>query len=531
MKDQFLCATRRKPWFKRILTVVFRTWARMADALQHVPTPHHLTVVILPGSMANEAAYYLLKKTERIILGRFKLSLLLNALPFFPKRIKYKHFNKIGELCNLALMYAKGDYICFVDRPLTREQIYILNSFASQDISSNACHISNHGSIAYTFSEHDTNSIVVYSTHWLRKIGGIDECNGPSFHSIARHMTHGYILDSGCDAKDTVYDILLMPHKKYHATTMAEIGSHLLQSGLSLAFADISVTHGDEGANELVRLLDIPKFSLAKLVTSGTMYRALFCMCDWDNGAGMRLIKESNAKGIPTIALVEGVQDFLDSDTFMLRKPYRHARHILLAGEHDRKYFPSTVSTRVVGVPRLFNLLVEPLSFPDRPLAIINANFSYGVFADIRNAWVANAVEGCKRAGIAYAISQHPADDGDYSEFYVAKDDMYTLIRNGSIVITRFGSTLIEALALGKPVVYHNPHNERVGSFKEPLGAYSISRSAEELSKCLLRELARAGTVRQEAREFLQLHTNHDSCNPQPQGQAIAKALADILRG
>lgn len=529
MKERFFYTIKRKYWFKRILTIIFRSWSYISDVLQHTRTSHQLTVVTLPICSTPGATYPTLKNVEHIILGKFKFSLLLNAIPCTRKRIKYRHYNNIAELCNLALMYAKGKYICYIDTPPTQDQIQALGTLKPQNSSDNPLYILQNGAITENEMEYNSTSIAIYPSAWLRNIGGIKECETPSFHDIALSLMRYDMFNAQQHTSEFRYDIILMPHKKYHAATMADIGKHLLQHGISLAFADISITHGNEGANELEQLLDIPKLSLAKLITSGTMYRALFCMCDWDNGAGMRLINRSNTKGIPTIALVEGVQDFLDRDTFMLRKPYRHAHHILLAGEHDRKYFPPTANTRVVGVPRLFNLLLEPVSFPATPQAIINANFSYGVFSDISQAWVASAVEGCIRAGITYVISQHPADAGDYSAFNVAKEDIYTLIRNGSIVITRFGSTLIEALALGKPVVYHNPHNEEVDCFKDSLGAYSISSNTEELSKSLLRELSRARTVRHDANKFLRLHTNYDSCNPQPQSPIVADALMDIL--
>jgi len=83
---------------------------------------------------------------------------------------------------------------------------------------------------------------------------------------------------------------------------------------------------------------------------------------------------------------------------------------------------------------------------------------------------------------------------------------IYKDIQKASIVISRFGITIIEALAMGKPVVYHNPHNEQVLKFQEPLNAYSCSFDVQSLVEAIKYELSLKVDYRQKANAFLNHH-------------------------
>jgi hypothetical protein len=101
-------------------------------------------------------------------------------------------------------------------------------------------------------------------------------------------------------------------------------------------------------------------------------------------------------------------------------------------------------------------------------------------------------------------------DNADLSEYNVTDKNMYDTIRGGSIFISRFSGAIIEALAMGKPCVYHNPHNEQMLKFQEPMGAYSISDSAQSLAKAIKYELDRSSKtpVREYSRKFMEYHAN-----------------------
>jgi hypothetical protein len=121
-------------------------------------------------------------------------------------------------------------------------------------------------------------------------------------------------------------------------------------------------------------------------------------------------------------------------------------------------------------------------------------------------------------------------DLADLSDYKVTDKNMYDTIREGSIFISRFSGAIIESLAMGKPCVYHNPHNEQVVKFQEPLGAYSISDSAESLAEAIKYELERSSKtpVREYSRKFMELHANiHSEKEPE---ELITETIMKLIK-
>jgi glycosyltransferase involved in cell wall biosynthesis len=226
-----------------------------------------------------------------------------------------------------------------------------------------------------------------------------------------------------------------------------------------------------------------------------------------------KTVRQLRNRGIKTISIVEGVSDFLKQNEGFTTKisPYRTTDYVSLPGKFDTRFFKDRPSQCFVsGLPKIRVLYRERVKFPKKPLAVINVNFSYEVLTFHRQLFLKTAVEGCKLAGIDYVLTQHPRDNADLSEYNLTDKNMYDTIRDGSIFISRFSGAIIEALAMGKPCVYHNPHNEKVLKFQEPMGAYSISDSAESLAKAIKYELDRSSKtrVREYSRKFMEYHAN-----------------------
>ena len=59
------------------------------------------------------------------------------------------------------------------------------------------------------------------------------------------------------------------------------------------------------------------------------------------------------------------------------------------------------------------------------------------------------------------------------------------LLREDCIFVSRFGTGILEALALGTPVIYFNPHGEQVKKFKDPLCAYEVAETPEQLRQAI----------------------------------------------
>jgi glycosyltransferase involved in cell wall biosynthesis len=109
---------------------------------------------------------------------------------------------------------------------------------------------------------------------------------------------------------------------------------------------------------------------------------------------------------------------------------------------------------------------------------------------------------------------------------------MYDAIRQGTLLISRFSSAILESLALGKPVIYHNPHREKAEKFQDSMGAYPVTASTAQLADAIRATLADVESgmdVRSRAREYLHEHTNMFA-EPGPAAQS-AEVIVDLLRG
>jgi len=214
--------------------------------------------------------------------------------------------------------------------------------------------------------------------------------------------------------------------------------------------------------------------------------------------------------GLPTAGMIEGINDFLrlDFDTPRVL-PYRRCDYVFMAGQDDAQYF-SDRATRLIGLPKIEELAaVEPV-FPETLTAALNVNFTYGCLEDKRELFVDEAVEAIKRAGFRLRVTQHPMDNGDLSSLPVTGMSQYDLIESSSVFVSRFATGILEALAMGKPVIYFNPHGERVAKFTNPLGAFEVATTAGELGEALGRvqaDIAAGVDFKARSSEFMRVHT------------------------
>lgn len=325
------------------------------------------------------------------------------------------------------------------------------------------------------------------------------------------------------------YDVVFIPHKDYHFRTMALISKKLEKQNISSCILDITDYYKDERVRkEALNFPKIPFFDLSLLLRDGINYKLIVCMCDWDGKIVKPLIINAKASNKKTLGIIEGINDFLDADTNMIRRAYKTVEYLFLTGEHDKQFFKEKEKKCfTVGIPRLNNFLKEKPKFPKKPLVVINVNFSYGVLEDKREKWLDSVLEACEILNFEYIITQHPADITNLSKYNISKLDMYQTIRKGSVVISRFGSIILESLAMGKPVVYHNPHNEKVLKFQEPMSAYSCSFDVQSLVEAIKYELSLKVDYRQRANDFLNHHCNiNESKNS---AKLCAKYIKEIL--
>ena len=308
-----------------------------------------------------------------------------------------------------------------------------------------------------------------------------------------------------------VYDVMFIPHKYYHAWTAGLLSQRLQKNGINSCVIDLTDYLRDENVRGAMKNFpELPIMDPVEFMKSAAEPNSVFVFNDWDQRSTLPIVNGANRVGIPTIGLIEGVNDFLDSDTGRKRNAYGSVKHVFATGENDRDYFKDKISNfEVVGIPRLMDLKARKRKQLAKK-ALINLNFSYGVLEEKRDEWLHSAIEGCKKANIDFVISQHPQDTSDLSKFPTSKDDVYSLLSECSVLISRFSSVIIEALVIGCPVVYHNPIGERVGKFQNPMGAYSLSFDKTSLANRVLFEMRHEDLLADRASRFLKNHCDYD---------------------
>lgn len=242
----------------------------------------------------------------------------------------------------------------------------------------------------------------------------------------------------------------------------------------------ITISSKNENADIALSNLGIG-FSQMQLSTiQPSQYQSLLLSNDW-GGIEILLQDKFHKKGIPTICLQESVIDFNDQYHRMEICDYP-----LLQGVATLKHLERNVYF-LTGNPRYEELQIQPL--PSSDFVMINCNFTYGIFEEWREQWISDIVSSCTNLNLEYVISQHPRDRGDLSGYNVQKSSaaiVHKMICAASTVITRFSSIIHESLAMGRTVIYYNPHGEKMNYDFEPDGEHLIvARNKAELIEAL----------------------------------------------
>ncbi len=288
-------------------------------------------------------------------------------------------------------------------------------------------------------------------------------------------------------------DVVIFPHKDYHLDAAGEIVKALSGLGVTSQVVDISAAYRDEGVRSKAKEQGVSLLGLSNFMLGYCQPKLALCFNDWDPVV-RGLFSTLQSAGVHTMAIVEGVQDFLDVDTKRLREPYRHCDEVLLAGEMDKRYFAtSSQATSVASVPRIVTLRQAHAhqSFPiSVRRVLINSNFSYNVLTEERDAWVRAAVRSVRRAGLEPLLSRHPADEGRVHKELQTSKSLYEALQSCDAMIGRFGTGILEAMAMKKHVVYFRPETEQLDYFDTDTACMTLVQSEEELTDHL-----RTGTL------------------------------------
>ncbi len=322
------------------------------------------------------------------------------------------------------------------------------------------------------------------------------------------------------------FDIAFFPLRAYHLRDCLPVIDALRQNGASAIMIDTDdYRKGNEEVRKAAREQNIDIVPLKEFTERLKSIRCAVFFNDWD--PLMRVISRfCHHSGIETVGWVEGVNDYHDADTGRSRYAYLRSRHIITPGAFDTQYFQGTGQQVHAGeVVRIRSLWEnrEPVRPENaRPKALINSNFSYGVLIDHRDAWVEDAVEACLEAGFEPVLSRHPFDLGTGYQEYQTKESFFDTLPKCAVSIQRFGSGILESLASGVPVIYFNPHKEKIDKFAAPEASYLVAEARDEL-KIILEE-RRFFWREREAQLFLQNHTGLD------EGKAPGDRITQILK-
>lgn len=279
-------------------------------------------------------------------------------------------------------------------------------------------------------------------------------------------------------------DLVFIPHKDYHVHSIYLLEPYLRSLGISFIIVDISMHYRDEGVQNACEKYALPSIGYSNFILGNFLPKSLIVFNDWDPIVNS-IVRIAKNNSIPTIGIVEGIQDYLDADTKQDRKAYRTVEHLFLPGEYDKKYFVnSTQKIYIGGIPRIYEMAKSTknkINFKNK-VALINSNFSYGVLEEHRDFWLSSAVQACIDAGFTPIISRHPADKGELYPEFTTNKSFYKALDDCTVLISRFASGILEAIAVNKPVIYFNPHCEKVDKFHNPNGAFPIIGKQTDLS-------------------------------------------------
>lgn len=303
-------------------------------------------------------------------------------------------------------------------------------------------------------------------------------------------------------------DLLFLPHNRYHTATSSVLIKRLSAIGVSAGVLHVTHHIKEEGVAEEADKLGVSLYRLEDIIDGRIAPRAIVVFNDWEL-VSRTILASAQAHGLMTISIVEGIQDYDDVDTGRERYAYRMCEKVVLPGPFDRRYFTDKQETVFGGIPRLHGLAERTLKGPPtQRYAAINVNFTYDVLEHKRNDWLTQAIKGCDEAGFIPRITRHPADMGEEFRELDSDQTAYDLIEDSSVLITRFSTLVLEALVLNRPVIYYNPHGEKVDKFLDSMGAYQIATSKNELKIALNRINETPLPPKREKAAFLKEHAH-----------------------
>ncbi len=295
------------------------------------------------------------------------------------------------------------------------------------------------------------------------------------------------------------FDIVFIPHNEYHFKTCFELSHELDKLNISSCFIDLTNQFKDYGVRKYAKENNIQNLLDIKFLLSGRIKtKSIFVMNDF-SGKVNQLLEISKLNKIIRFGLTEAPFYDYDFDNY-----YNNVDVLFTCGKYeDTHYLKKGLKTFLVGLPRVDSLLKENISFHEKTKILINLNFSFQYDSDeLREPWLDQVVESCKSLGYEFIINKHYADKAPI-QYPISENTFYEDCREASLLITRESSVILESLALGKPVVFHNLFGYNMDYFLNNQNAFSISNDVDSLIRSIKYEIDRKENVREFSRDYL----------------------------
>lgn len=340
--------------------------------------------------------------------------------------------------------------------------------------------------------------------------------------NMARRPWDPYLIPSAGAALDDA--VLLLPGAAYHLPEMVELAKELTKRDIKAAIG-CGVPHFDRTGDGLAWYPDLDVLRVDDDLPVDRL-AGLVVMKDWA-GYG-RTVAAAQERGVPTLAKVEGAQDFEDVETpDASRRPYRHADLILCQGQNDYDALDG-MERAIVGSTRLERLRWAPPTHGRATFVVVNYNFSYGVLNQAALDWLASATQPLIQNDIPYVVSVHPAVSIKTRKHPFTSIPIARLLPSATLLISRFSTVAFEAMARGVPFVYHNPHQERIPTFQNPSGAFPVSRSEAELAEAVLSPPEPGEAFRERADDFFRRQVS--IVDDRPSESRSADLIEELIR-
>ncbi len=318
--------------------------------------------------------------------------------------------------------------------------------------------------------------------------------------------------------------VLFMPLAEYHGKELGAIANELGALGRQCSFLvqEQLVESVDRHLGDHRRVLASAGYDKHDL----GVFDVFVAMNDWGEPS-REIYHLARTRGVPSVAKVEGVQDFTDVDTGRIRLPYLAADHVLVQGPNDIDALDRKNLHLVGNANMEAAWAAGPAENERNGEIVVNSNFTYGVLTDVRDDFLRAAIDAITQLGFTAVISQHPADRGLPAELaqHRTERSMSSMLPVCEAVVTRFSTVPFEAIAYGTPFVYFNPHRELVPTFSSPSDAFDHVYSIDDLRDALERAIANRGGYRNRAEGYFRRQIDMTDTSS---ATRAAKAIAEI---